>query len=914
MSRPITIAAAVTLVALVACQRLKPAEDVLQDARAAHARGEERAAVIHLKNLLQQEPGHGAARRMLGELHLAQGDAVSAEKELRRALALKQARQELLPLLVRAMLDQNAYQRVLDELQSEQLSAPVLTWRGHAQLGLGKTDEAERLYALALQKDGQLVDAHLGQGRLALARNDAAGAAAAAARASAIDARHPGALRFKGDVLRTQGELAAALAAYHAILEHDRNNVQAHADIAALLLQDGKPALARQQLELARKSQPGSLLLVYAQALLEFVEGKHQPALEHVQLVLRAAPDHLPSMLLAATVELATGATAQARSHVQRYRQAFPQDAYALRLNALCDLRENKPADALALLQPVLTAGSQDVELLALGGEAAMRVGKHELAARWFGQASSLAPESGALLAASGLSLLSQGDDARAIDALQRAARRDGVAASRAGALLVMTHLRNRNFSQALAQVAQMEAQGDNPAVQNLKGGVLLVSGDLGGARQAFTRALQIDADHQPALDNLAELDLIEKKAPQARQRYLAAWERKRSSLPLMTALAKLEARQGNLSHAVAWLERAIAAAPQEVAPLQTLAALHLRHGQAEQALRHAHRLQTVKPNDPASLDLLAQAATAAGKPATALESLQKLAALQPANADILMRIAQVQLVLNQKDAALMAARKAIAIEPTREDALALASALMIDRRAFEDARKLARTVQARQPSSGIGFKLEGDALLEAGKAAEAVFQYERGLQLQPKGPMFIALHRALHAAAAGKAADQRMRDWLAQHDADQPTRLYFASHLLQRAEFAAARREYELILQRDPDNVVALNDLAWALLQLKDEGALRAAERAYKLAPANPAVADTLAWILAETGKPARALPLLKKALESVPTAADIRLHYAHALFRSGDKRAARSQCEQLLAVQGYARRAEVQGLLAQL
>src|SRR6185369_12223356 len=112
---------------------------------------------------------------------------------------------------------------------------------------------------------------------------------------------------------------------------------------------------------------------------------------------------------------------------------------------------------------------------------------------------------------------------------------------------------------------------------------------------------------------------------------------------------------------------------------------------------------------------------------------------------------------------------------------------------------------------------------------------------------------------------------------------------LLQRSELAAARREYETLLAGDPDNVVALNDLAWTLLQLKDGDPLRPAERAYQLAPSNPAVADTLAWIYAETGKPVRALPLLKKALASAPTSGDIRLHYAHAIFRSGDRRGAR-------------------------
>jgi putative PEP-CTERM system TPR-repeat lipoprotein len=893
---------------------MKAPADVLADARNAHARGEDRVALIHLKNLLQQEPGHATARRMLGELHLAQGDPVSAEKELRRALALGQPRQELLPLLVRAMLGQANYPGLLDELREQPASAMVLAWRGHAHFGLGKMEDAAQLYRQALRKDTNLVDAHLGQARLAWAADDAPAAATAVERAIHADPRSTEALRLRGDLLRSRGELDSALLSYHAILQLDRNNVQAYADIAALRLQQGKPAEARQQLESARKIQPSSLVLSYAQALLDLAEGKHKSALERAQMVLRTAPEHLPSMLLAASVELETGATAQARAHIRRYRETRPKEAFALRLQAMCDLKEGKAQEALALLEPVIGGSPQDIEMLALGGEAAMRAGKHELAARWFGRASALAPESGPLLAATGLSLLSEGQDARALDALERAVQKNDTSALRAGALLVMTHLRKRDFKQAMEQVRQMEAQGDNPAVQNLKGGVLLVSGDGLGARKAFTQALKLDAGHMPALDNLAELDLLEKKAPQARQRYQAALERQRDSVPLMMALARLESRQGNVAAAITWLERAATAAPDAEGTVQALAALYLRNGEADKALRQARRLQTVRPNEAGSLDLLAQAASAAGVHAQALDSLQKLAVLRPADADVQMRIAQTLLAQKEKTAALAAARKAIAIEPQREDALLLASALMLDSRVFEDAYKLARAVQQEQPSAGIGFKLEGDALLEAGKAAEAVKKYERGQLLQRSGPMLIALHRALIAAREPDSAEHHMRAWLEQHPADQPTRLYFASHLLQRAEFSAARREYETILKRDPDNVIALNDLAWARLQSKDGDAVQPAERAYHLAPSNPAVADTLAWVLAETGKPARAIPLLKKALEAAPTSSDIRLHYAHALFRSGDKRGARSQCEQLLALQDFPHRAEVQDLLAKL
>jgi tetratricopeptide (TPR) repeat protein len=158
------------------------------------------------------------------------------------------------------------------------------------------------------------------------------------------------------------------------------------------------------------------------------------------------------------------------------------------------------------------------------------------------------------------------------------------------------------------------------------------------------------------------------------------------------------------------------------------------------------------------------------------------------------------------------------------------------------------------------------------------------------------------------------LRRWLDQHPADAATRLYYASMLLQAGDHRQAAEHYQHILKRDRNNLVALNDLAWAYLQSHDQRAQETAEQAHRLAPANPTVTDTLAWVLAETGASERALPLFKQALRQAPAAADIRFHYAQALLRAGDKRNARLQCEQLLAVRDLAQRREVQALLAKL
>jgi len=56
----------------------------------------------------------------------------------------------------------------------------------------------------------------------------------------------------------------------------------------------------------------------------------------------------------------------------------------------------------------------------------------------------------------------------------------------------------------------------------------------------------------------------------------------------------------------------------------------------------------------------------------------------------------------------------------------------------------------------------------------------------------------------------------------------------------------YERIIQKQPQNVVALNNLALLYNEVGDGRAVETAERAYKLKPEEPAIADTLGWFVA--------------------------------------------------------------------
>jgi uncharacterized protein (TIGR03790 family) len=98
------------------------------------------------------------------------------------------------------------------------------------------------------------------------------------------------------------------------------------------------------------------------------------------------------------------------------------------------------------------------------------------------------------------------------------------------------------------------------------------------------------------------------------------------------------------------------------------------------------------------------------------------------------------------------------------------------------------------------------------------------------------------------------------------------------RKDYDRAIERYRAVLAADPGNVFALNNLAFALADHKDQAkdALPLAQRAYALAGETPAIADTLGWVHFKLGEAAKALPLLDRAAKGAPASVDILVHAA--------------------------------------
>lgn len=901
---------------LAGCHGTQSSASLLADAQQYRQKGEARAAIIQLKNLLQKEPDSAPARLLLGSIYIDTGEALSAEKELRKARSLGLGSQQVMPLLGKAWLMLGQFDKVLAEIADDAAQpANVLALRGDALLALGRQDEARAVFARLLEAHPGQVEALLGLARLAAQEQQLSATELLLAQALNNAPANLDALRLQGDLLRLQGKNGAARLAYMHILKLKPDNTQAHIDLANLDILENRYLEAAAQLATARKTAPNSLGLLQAQAMLDFRQGKNKAALQSLQLVLRAAPEHMPAILLAGAVQLKLGSPQLAETYLQRFLAVYPTHVYALKMMASIELMRGKTDAALDLLQPALSTFPNDVELLSLAGEAHLRARRYDKAAAFFEQANTLAPDTARLHAALGMSHLGMGENSRAIDELERASVLDKNT-PQVGTILVLTLLRHQQNDKALATVKMLEQQqGTNPLLLNLKGGVYLALRDVPAARASFEQALGMDPVYLAALNNLAQLDLAGKKPQQAQQRFERALAKAPKNADLCAALAKLAASQGKTDEARRWLERGHRDNRDAVAPALLLSNFYLQTGAPDKALELARTLQAGHPGDADALAMRAQVEYGAGQTQAALDSYSKLASIQTTSAPVQMRISSLHLALGEHQNALQAVKRAQVLDPTLLEARVVEVALLLALNRQHDALAVARQVQHQQPKLAAGYKLEGDVLMAQKLPQDAVKLYQHALQLSNIGPMQVQLYRALLAAGQLREADARMAAWLQDKPDDLGLRSYVAGVKLAAKQYRSAIEQLQYIVAKDAANVAALNDLAWAYQQQQDPRALATAEQALKLVPDNPIVLDTLGWIVLEQGDVKQATTLLRKAAGLAPKLAEIQYHLGAALAKSGDKPGARKQLEQLLAAhKNFPQRAEAQALLTQL
>lgn len=878
-------------------------------------------AIIELKSLLQRGSDNREARLLLGRSLLTTGDATTAEIELKKALDLGASPNEVQPLLAKAVLAQNKLRQVVLQfdnlrLDSAEAAADVKTTVATALAGLGERERALETTLSALADSPQHIPATLLHARLKASSNDLNGALLLVDQVLAGSSTNLAALLIKGELQRFGSRNRdAALATYNAAITAHPNAVMAYVPAFAMLLEKGDAAGARSTFDKLKAVQPKHPETLLAEAQLAHVDRDFKRTRELTEQLLQAYPDDMRVLQLAGVNELMLNSLTQAEAHLGRVMKAQPAAPLPRQLLARIYTRTGQPAKALEVLRPLTAGANADSASLTLEGEALLQAGEAARAEAAFARASKGNPQATAARTALALGQVSRGNASAGFAELEAVAAIDrGV---RSNLALIAARLRSNDLPGALRAIDDLETkQPGKPLAHSLRGAALLQRKDVAAARASFEKALKLDPLFYSATAGLVGIDLAAGKTDAAKAHLDAALQVDPRNTRALLGLAELKARTGGSKDEVtAAVSAAVKANPSESGPHLLLIKHLLGSRDTAAALAAAQNATGALPNDVEVMDALGAAQLASGQGKQAVTTFTKLASLRPDSPDPQLRLAEAHAANNDLLSAKSSLNKALEIKPgffPAQRALALV-ALREDNPT--EALRVARAVQKAQPQSAAGFLLEADIELGRKLPQAAIAPLRKALALGGGTESAIKLHSALVASDRSAEAQRYADSWRKEQPRDVAFRFYLGDRALASNDYALAETSYRGVLEVQPENALAMNNVAWLMGQLKRPGGLALAEKANELLPNQPALMDTLAYLLALENQASRAIAVQKKAMAAAPDNHGLRLTLAKIYLQSGDKAQARTEL-QALATLGdkFAAQAEVSKLMSTL
>ena len=915
-------------------------DSLMGSAKTLLAKGDSKAAIIQLKNAIQQKPDAAEARYLLGKAFFDAGDSRSAEVELRKAAALHYAPDQVSPLIARAQVANQAFKLLIEQFASVQLGTPaaradLATSLAVAYEAMGSHDKAVAAMDVALQAVPDYAPAMIFQIRLKAREGDLTAALQMAEALLKREAKLAEVWRLKGDILLAASRsgkvlegststtaasaasvatatAAAAVAAYRQALLLQPDDIAAHASLMNYWMEAGDVAAATEHLPGLKKILPKHPQTMYFDALLTFMGKDYKAARELTQQLLKVAPENALALQLAGAVEFELKSYVQAEEWLAKSLKISPNLSAARRMLTQIYLVTARPAKAVSAVQPLLLNGTPDAQVYSLAGEAFLQNGDTKKAEGYFAQAAKLNPldsRSRTQLA------LGKAASAKPEDVLaELKSISDSDPSAVADIAIIRAQLQRRELDKALAAIDVLERkQPKRPVASNLRGLVQLAKKDNAAARLSFERAVALDPGFYPATALLASLDMADKNPAAAQKRFEALLLAAPDNVNAHLALAELRVLAGAPKEEVAALiEKAILIKPSAAVARVALVEHYLKNRDLKAAQSAAQKGIAALPEAPELLEVQGRVRLLAGEYNQASESFNALARAMPRSPMPHLRLAEVQVALKNLPSALASLKRALELAPDLLSARRRLGEVQIASGDFKGALLSAALLQKQQLANPAGFTLEGDAQAAQKAWPAAAAAYRQSLAKAVDSGVASKLHFTLSNSANKAEAEKFANGWLQEHATDADFLFYLAGADLLQDHLQSAEARFAAVLKLQPENAAALNNLAWLMLKLGKPGALALAEKANQLAPQQPAFLDTLSMVFEADKQWARAVEVQSQAVNLQPENFALRLRLAKLYLASGDKPQAGVELQRLAkAGKKFGGQAEVQELL---
>lgn len=304
-------------------------QEFVEDAQQYMDKGDINAAVIQLKNALQQDPNNVSARKLLGDIYLKVGNGPAAEKELKAAQQRGANDKDIQVLIAKAYLLQSKFDKVIKELKDDvtdpKFRLEVLLTRGQAFLGINELKDAEAAFTAAENIKQDDIRAKIGLVRILAVQNKVKEAEAKIDEALLLKGDSAEALVLKGGIRRLSRDLEGAVQAFDKAIKVSKGNLRAHLGRAAALIDLNKDVEAEADLQVVFQRSRKHPLANYLSALSLAKKKDFSGAQEAIQRGGPALDNHMPSVFLKGAINYGLNQLEQAAANLGRFVQKKPQ-------------------------------------------------------------------------------------------------------------------------------------------------------------------------------------------------------------------------------------------------------------------------------------------------------------------------------------------------------------------------------------------------------------------------------------------------------------------------------------------------------------------------------------------------------------------------------------------------------------
>ncbi|MDC1287799.1 tetratricopeptide repeat protein [Gammaproteobacteria bacterium] len=418
-------------------------------------------------------------------------------------------------------------------------------------------------------------------------------------------------------------------------------------------------------------------------------------------------------------------------------------------------------------------------------------------------------------------------------------------------------YMRNKQMDPAIAVyrgiIDDEELAPDGLEARNRIARIYLLSGKLAESRALVDEVLAQDKNNQDALLIRARFNLAERKYDATIVNLRTVLRDNPDSIEALELIGRAHEVMGADNLAIESLNTAFELNPGSVDIGNRLATILIRTRQPDQA--DAILLQSIDAGNQSveALRLLIQVKMTLGQWEEAEQLAQRLKTFEgqaSASQHVLGLVYQNR---DQRDESIVAFKQAYDLDPDVSDPVIALVKVYLDNNEPEKAREFLLSVVAENPANTMAYQLLGQLSLRKKDIPAATRYFEQAIEANPRVDTgYLRLAAIYLAENQLHKAENIFEKGLLELPNNLELSMNLALVVERQGDFERAIELYEGLLQKNPDIIVARNNLASLLIDYRDDAAShdRARDLAAEFRDSKvPVFRDTYAWTSVRSG-----------------------------------------------------------------